>query len=62
MRLALDADGRRNEVDAPADTALLCVLQNDLRAYDPKLGKTICWFLSRPRQDDRCSSTGAAAG
>jgi hypothetical protein len=62
MSLVLDVDGRRNEVDAPAETALLYVLRNDLRAYGPKLGKTICWFVSRPRQDDRCRSTGAASG
>lgn len=33
MSLVLDVDGRRNEVDAPADTALLYVLRNDLRAW-----------------------------
>lgn len=38
MSLVLDVDGRHNEVDAPADTALLYVLRNDLRAYGPKLG------------------------
>ena len=32
MSLVLDVDGRRNEADAPAETALLYVLRNDLRA------------------------------
>ena len=62
MSLVLDGDGRRNEVDAPTEMALLYALRNDLGAYGPKLGKTICWFVSRPRQDDRCRSTGAASG
>lgn len=30
MSLVLDIDGRRNEVDAPAETALLHALRNDL--------------------------------
>lgn len=49
MSLVLEVDGRRNEVDDPAETALLYALRNDLRANGPKLGKTICWFVSRPR-------------
>ena len=35
MNLVLDVDGRRNEVDAQAETALLYVLRNDLRATVP---------------------------
>jgi hypothetical protein len=30
MSLVPDVDGRRNEVDAPAETALLYALRNDL--------------------------------
>ena len=48
-------DGRRKEVDVRA-------LLYALRSYGPKLGKTICWFISQPRQDDSCRSTGAASG
>ena len=32
MSLLLDVDGRRDEVDAQAETALLYGLRNDLRA------------------------------
>lgn len=32
MSLVPVVDGRRNEVDAPDETALLYVLRNDLRA------------------------------
>ena len=32
MNLVLDVDGRRNEVDAPAETALLYVLRFVVRA------------------------------
>ena len=35
MSLLLDVDGRRDEVDAQAETALLYVLRNDLRATVP---------------------------
>jgi len=35
MSLVLDVDGRRNEVDAQAETALLYVLRNDMRATVP---------------------------
>lgn len=35
MSLVLDVDGRRNEVDAQAETAQLHVLRNDLRATVP---------------------------
>lgn len=35
MSLVLDVDGRRNEVDAQAETARLFVLRNDLRATVP---------------------------